>query len=42
MQEYTNLVDTRTYIVLASTRLGAVCRALCYGSDAVEFMEEIF
>lgn len=42
MQEYTITIDTHTYIVLASTRLEAVCRALCYGSDASEFIEEIF
>ena len=42
MQEYTVTINGLTHNVLATSKIDAVERALCYGSYAVEFITEIF
>ena len=43
MQEYTVKINGGNPItVLANDRIDAVERALCYGSDAVEFLSNMF
>jgi hypothetical protein len=42
MTEYTVTINNVKYNVLATSRIDAVQRALCYGSDASEFITNIF